>query len=255
MCSILGILDIKSDVAELRKLALQLSKKQRHRGPDWSGIYVNANTILAHERLAIVDIDNGAQPLYSHDKNLVLAVNGEIYNHEELEAALTKPYKFQTKSDCEIINALYAEKGVEFLNDLNGIFAFVLYDNNTQSYLIARDHIGIVPLYTGHDEHGNLYVASEMKALIDRVGMVAIANDDMLKRKIGAAVVAVRRAGGVFAFDALNHFFLISQMIVVGSTYWNVGIGRDIGEVKDDAEGLDIMKVLGENMAWLMKRI
>ena len=167
MCSILGILDIKSDVTELRKLALQLSKKQRHRGPDWSGIYVNDKVILAHERLAIVDIENGAQPLYSHDKNLILAVNGEIYNHEELEAALAKPYKFQTKSDCEIINALYAEKGIEFLNDLNGIFAFVLYDNQTQSYLIARDHIGIVPLYTGHDEHGNFYVASEMKALID----------------------------------------------------------------------------------------
>jgi asparagine synthase (glutamine-hydrolysing) len=167
MCSILGILDINSDVTELRKQALVMSKKQRHRGPDWSGIYANDKVILAHERLAIVDMDNGAQPLYSHDKNLVLAVNGEIYNHKELEAELTIPYKFQTKSDCEIINALYAEKGVDFLNDLNGIFAFVLYDNETQRFLIARDHIGIVPLYTGHDEHGNLYVASEMKALID----------------------------------------------------------------------------------------
>ena len=167
MCSILGILDLKTDVNELRKSALQMSKKQRHRGPDWSGIYVNDKVILAHERLAIVDIENGAQPLYSHDKNLVLAVNGEIYNHEELEANLKIPYKFQTKSDCEIINALYLEKGVEFLNDLNGIFAFVLYDNKNQNYLIARDHMGIVPLYTGHDEHGNFYVASEMKALID----------------------------------------------------------------------------------------
>jgi asparagine synthase (glutamine-hydrolysing) len=167
MCSILGILDIKSDVTELRKQALVMSKKQRHRGPDWSGIYVNDKVILAHERLAIVDIENGAQPLYSHDKNLILAVNGEIYNHEQLEANLTIPYKFQTKSDCEVINALYAEKGVEFLNDLNGIFAFVLYDNQTQRYLIARDHMGIVPLYTGHDEHGNFYVASEMKALIN----------------------------------------------------------------------------------------
>ncbi len=167
MCSILGILDIKSDVAELRKQALVISKKQRHRGPDWSGIYANDQVILAHERLAIVDMDNGAQPLYSHDKNLVLAVNGEIYNHEQLEAELNIDYKFQTKSDCEIINALYAGKGVDFLNDLNGIFAFVLYDNKTQNYLIARDHIGIVPLYTGHDEHGNFYVASEMKALIN----------------------------------------------------------------------------------------
>jgi len=167
MCSILGILDIKSDVTGLRKQALLMSKKQRHRGPDWSGIYSNDKVILAHERLAIVDMENGAQPLYSHDKNLVLAVNGEIYNHEELEAKLNIDYKFQTKSDCEIINALYEEKGNNFLNDLNGIFAFVLYDNKNNSYLIARDHIGIVPLYTGHDEHGNLYVASEMKALID----------------------------------------------------------------------------------------
>jgi len=167
MCSILGILDIKSDVTGLRKQALLMSKKQRHRGPDWSGIYSNDKVILAHERLAIVDMENGAQPLYSHDKNLVLAVNGEIYNHEELEAKLNIDYKFQTKSDCEIINALYEEKGNNFLNDLNGIFAFVLYDNKNNSYLIARDHIGIVPLYIGHDEHGNLYVASEMKALID----------------------------------------------------------------------------------------
>jgi len=167
MCSILSILDIKSDVTELRKQSLLMSKKQRHRGPDWSGIYANDRVILAHERLAIVDMENGAQPLYSQDKNLVLSVNGEIYNHEQLEAELNIDYKFQTKSDCEIINALYAEKGVDFLNDLNGIFAFVLYDNHTQSYLIARDHIGIVPLYTGHDEHGNFYVASEMKALID----------------------------------------------------------------------------------------
>lgn len=167
MCSILGILDIKSDVSELRKQALVMSKKQRHRGPDWSGIYTNEQAILAHERLAIVDMENGAQPLYSYDKKLVLAVNGEIYNHKQLEADLNIEYKFQTRSDCEIINALYAEKGVGFLNDLNGIFAFVLYDNNSQSYLIARDHIGIVPLYTGYDEHGNFYVSSEMKALMD----------------------------------------------------------------------------------------
>ena len=139
MCSILGILDIKTDVTELRKQALVMSKKQRHRGPDWSGIYSNNRVILAHERLAIVDMENGAQPLYSHDKNLVLAVNGEIYNHEALEVELTIPYKFQTKSDCEIINALYAEQGVEFLNELNGIFAFVLYDNKTQNYLITSE--------------------------------------------------------------------------------------------------------------------
>jgi asparagine synthase (glutamine-hydrolysing) len=142
-----------------------MSKIQRHRGPDWSGIFVNDKAILAHERLAIVDIENGAQPLYSKDRKLVLSINGEIYNHKELEKNLEKPYEFQTDSDCEVINALYREKGVDFLNDLNGIFAFVLYDNETESYLIARDHIGICPLYTGHDEHGNFFVASEMKAL------------------------------------------------------------------------------------------
>jgi len=167
MCSILGIFNIKSDHTELRKQALDMSRKLRHRGPDWSGIYVNDNAIITHERLAIVDIENGSQPLYSSDNKLVLSVNGEIYNHKELEADLEIEYKFLTKSDCEVILALYREKGVSFLNELNGIFAFILYDNETGHYFIARDHIGIVPLYTGHDEHGNFYVASEMKALTD----------------------------------------------------------------------------------------
>ena len=167
MCSILAILDIKSDVDALRKQALQMSKLQRHRGPDWSGMYANDKVIMAHERLSIVDIEHGSQPLYSNDGELVLAVNGEIYNHKELEDSLTINYSFQTKSDCEIINALYVEKGAEFLDELNGIFSFVLYDNKSNSYLIARDHIGIVPLYTGYDEHGNFYVASEMKAIIN----------------------------------------------------------------------------------------
>jgi asparagine synthase (glutamine-hydrolysing) len=167
MCSILAILDIKSDVNVLRKQALQMSKLQRHRGPDWSGMYSNDKAIMAHERLSIVDIEHGSQPLYSKDGELVLAVNGEIYNHKELEDTLTINYSFQTKSDCEVINALFREKGTEFLDELNGIFSFVLYDNKSNSYLIARDHIGIVPLYTGYDEHGNFYVASEMKALIN----------------------------------------------------------------------------------------
>ncbi len=165
MCSILGILDIKSDLQTLRAQALQLSKLQRHRGPDWSGIYSNEKVILVHERLAIVDVENGAQPIKSADGNLVLAVNGEIYNHKELEAALHIDYHFQTHSDCEIINALYREKGYGFIDELNGIFAFILYDHSKGEYLIARDHLGIVPLYTGHDEEGNFYVASEMKAL------------------------------------------------------------------------------------------
>ncbi len=167
MCSILGILNIKSGQPELRKQALQMSKTQRHRGPDWSGIYVNDKAIITHERLAIVDIENGSQPLYSKDGKLVLSVNGEIYNHKDLESELNIEYEFLTKSDCEIILALYREKGVNFLDDLNGIFAFILYDNDSGDYFIARDHMGIVPLYTGYDEHGNFYVASEMKALAD----------------------------------------------------------------------------------------
>lgn len=168
MCSILGILDVKTGTAALREQALEMSKTMRHRGPDWSGIYVNDQAILVHERLSIVDVENGAQPLMSADNRLALAVNGEIYNHQELEKKLNIHYDFQTKSDCEVINALYLEKGNEFLNDLNGIFAFVLYDNKDHSYLIARDHIGIIPLYYGHDEMGVMYVASEMKALINR---------------------------------------------------------------------------------------
>jgi len=166
MCSILGVLDVKTGTAALREQALEMSKTMRHRGPDWSGIYVNDEAILVHERLSIVDVENGAQPLMSADGRLALAVNGEIYNHVELEKQLQLPYDFQTKSDCEVINALYLEKGNDFLNELNGIFAFVLYDNKDHSYLIGRDHIGIVPLYYGYDEMGVLFVASEMKALI-----------------------------------------------------------------------------------------
>lgn len=167
MCSILGILDIQSDHAELREQALRMSKLQRHRGPDWSGIYDSPKAIMAHERLAIVDPESGEQPLYDKDKTIALAVNGEIYNHKELEKKLTIDYEFQTHSDCEVIIPLYKEKGPDFLDDLNGIFAFVLYDEKEDAYLIGRDHIGIVPLFTGHDEHGNFYIASEMKALVD----------------------------------------------------------------------------------------
>lgn len=167
MCSILGILDIQTDPQPLRELALRLSKRQRHRGPDWSGIHSGERAILAHERLAIVGVDTGAQPLYNRERTHVLAVNGEIYNHQRLERELKVPYELQTHSDCEVILALYAERGAGFLNDLNGIFAFVLYDEERDRYLIARDPIGVMPLFTGHDEHGNFYVASEMKALID----------------------------------------------------------------------------------------
>ncbi|EGR2796614.1 asparagine synthase B [Vibrio navarrensis] len=166
MCSVFGILDIKSDAAALRPIALEMSKKLRHRGPDWSGIYASERAILAHERLAIVGLNSGAQPLYSPDKKLILAVNGEIYNHKEIRARYEGKYEFQTDSDCEVILALYQDMGADLLEELNGIFAFVLYDEEKDQYLIGRDHIGIIPLYQGHDEHGNYYVASEMKALV-----------------------------------------------------------------------------------------
>ncbi|WBA09460.1 asparagine synthase B [Salinivibrio kushneri] len=165
MCSIFGALDIKTDSQQLREIALKMSKTMRHRGPDWSGIYSSEKAILVHERLAIVDLNSGAQPLYNHNQTQALAVNGEIYNHKELRAEFAADYPFQTESDCEIILALYQEKGPELLDYLNGIFAFILYDEEQDAYLIGRDHIGIIPLYHGHDEHGNYYVASEMKAL------------------------------------------------------------------------------------------
>ncbi|WP_345869314.1 asparagine synthase B [Shewanella algae] len=166
MCSIFAILDIQSDASALRSTALEMSKLMRHRGPDWSGIHTTARAILAHERLAIVDIEHGAQPLLSEDGQLVLAVNGEIYNHKELKAELGDKYSYQTNSDCEVILALYQEYGCDFLDKLNGIFAFVLYDKAKDCYLIGRDHMGIIPLYTGRDTSGNFYVASEMKALV-----------------------------------------------------------------------------------------
>ncbi|NWL16268.1 asparagine synthase B [Pseudoalteromonas sp. Scap03] len=165
MCSIFGVLDIKSDPSQLRAQAIEMSKLLRHRGPDWSGVYSSDKAILVHERLAIVGVSSGAQPLYNPEKTHILAVNGEIYNHKELAANLEVEFDFQTQSDCEIILALYKQKGPAFLDDLNGIFAFCLYDEEQDAYLIGRDHIGIIPLYTGHDEHGNFYVASELKAL------------------------------------------------------------------------------------------
>ena len=166
MCSIFGVLDIKTDAGERRKKALELSRLMRHRGPDWSGVYASDKAILAHERLSIVDVNAGAQPLYNQQKTHALAVNGEIYNHQALRAEYGDRYQFQTGSDCEVILALYQEKGPEFLDELQGMFAFALYDSEKDAYLIGRDHIGIIPLYMGHDEHGNFYVASEMKALV-----------------------------------------------------------------------------------------
>ncbi len=165
MCGIVGVFDLKKDSKDLRTQVLEMSKKVRHRGPDWSGIYSGEKAILAHERLAIVDPQSGGQPLYSKDKKLVLAVNGEIYNHQELRKELNGSYEFQTKSDCEVILALYRKKGPAFIEDLNGIFGFALYDVENDRYLIARDHIGVIPLYIGWDIFGNFYVASELKAL------------------------------------------------------------------------------------------
>ncbi len=179
MCSILGIFGFGrgasgsgAEFEELRRLALRLSRKQRHRGPDWSGVYAGEGAILAHERLAIVDIEHGAQPLYGSGRDHVLAVNGEIYNHRELERELERPFDFQTGSDCEVILALYAQRGVEFLNELNGIFAFALYDDERGRFFIARDPIGVMPLYTGRDDEGRFYVASELKALIGVCGEI-----------------------------------------------------------------------------------
>jgi len=165
MCGIVCALDLKQDSDFLRSQVLEMSKKVRHRGPDWSGIYCSKNALLAHERLAIVDPASGNQPIFSKDKSLVLAANGEIYNHRNLKDNLSIDYAFQTNSDCEIILALYKEKGVDFLDDLNGIFGFVLYDDNSDEYLIARDHMGIIPLYMGWDKFGTFYIASELKAL------------------------------------------------------------------------------------------
>ena len=173
MCSILGILDIRADAQGLRDQALELSRRQRHRGPDWSGVFACDRAILAHERLSIVDVLHGAQPLGDLEKGPVLAVNGEIYNHRELRARFPD-HAFATESDCEVILPLYLEKGTDFLNDLNGIFAFVLYDREADRYVVARDPMGVIPLYTGRDEHGNLYVASEMKALTPVCRSVAV---------------------------------------------------------------------------------
>ena len=156
---------MKQQSGELRDKALCMSQKIRHRGPDWSGIYCGGSTILAHERLSIVDPESGRQPLYSPDRKQVLAVNGEIYNHHEIRRRYAGQYDFQTESDCEVILALYRDKGIDFLEDLSGIFAFALYDEKRDSFLIARDPIGVIPLYIGYDSDGTVYVASELKAL------------------------------------------------------------------------------------------
>lgn len=164
MCGIVCLFDAKQKTESLRPQVLEMSKKIRHRGPDWSGIFQDEKTIMSHERLAIVDPTSGKQPLYSQDGKIVLAVNGEIYNHQELRKEFPE-YGFQTQSDCEVILALYQRDGKNFLEKLNGIFAFALYDSEKEVFLVGRDHMGICPLYHGWDKHGNYYAASELKAL------------------------------------------------------------------------------------------
>ncbi len=165
MCGIVCAFDVKEQVDVLRPQLLEMSKKIRHRGPDWSGIFANEKAVLAHERLAIVDPASGKQPLFSSDEKLVLAANGEIYNHAELRDQFKGKYAFKTASDCEVILALYQEKGVDFIDEINGIFGFAIYDTEKDEYFIARDHMGIIPLYIGWDKNGTFYVASELKAL------------------------------------------------------------------------------------------
>ena len=165
MCGIAGIFNIKIQSRELRNKALRMARKIRHRGPDWSGMYCGGSAILAHERLSIVDPQSGGQPLYSSDRKQVLAVNGEIYNHRDIRAQYAGRYEFRTGSDCEVILALYRDKGIHFLEELNGIFAFALYDEEKDEYLIARDPIGVIPLYIGKDAEGHVYFGSELKAL------------------------------------------------------------------------------------------
>ena len=165
MCGIVSIFNIRQQSPELRQKALKMSQKIRHRGPDWSGIYCGRTAILAHERLSIVDPESGRQPLFSTDRKQILAVNGEIYNHQDIRRQYQGKYDFQTGSDCEVILALYRDKGIHFLEELSGIFAFALYDEEQDAFLVARDQMGVIPLYIGFDSDGKVYVASELKAL------------------------------------------------------------------------------------------
>ena len=174
MCGIVGIFNLRQQTPEWRQKALRMSQKVRHRGPDWSGIYAGGSAILAHERLSIVDPESGRQPLFSPDRKQVLAVNGEIYNHQDIRKEFAGRYPYQTGSDCEVILSLYrqwrddgadASRLPQLIERLSGIFAFALYDADLDAFLIARDPIGVIPLYIGYDKEGHVYVASELKAL------------------------------------------------------------------------------------------
>ncbi|MCC8070218.1 MAG: asparagine synthase B [Bacteroidales bacterium] len=165
MCGIIAVFGSEENLAGMRPQVLKMSKTIRHRGPDWSGIHCSPRAILAHERLSIVDPESGGQPLKTADGKVILTVNGEIYNHRELRQRYAGKYTFLTGSDCEVILALYRDKGPDFLEELNGIFAFSLYDTERDFYMVARDHIGVIPLYMGTDRRGSKYFASELKAL------------------------------------------------------------------------------------------
>ncbi|MDY4880845.1 MAG: asparagine synthase B, partial [Muribaculaceae bacterium] len=165
MCGIVTLFNSKLDISGERSTVLKMAKRIRHRGPDWSGIYCSEHAILAHERLSIVDPESGGQPLKSEDGKIILAVNGEIYNHRDIRAGFAGKYNFATGSDCEVIIPLYLEKGLDFLDDLNGIYAFTLYDSEKNLLIAARDPIGVIPLYIGLDSNGGTYFASELKAL------------------------------------------------------------------------------------------
>lgn len=165
MCGIVTVFNANENISSMRATVLKMSKKIRHRGPDWSGIYCGEHAILAHERLSIVDPESGGQPLKTADGKVILAVNGEIYNHREIRAHYSDSYEFLTGSDCEVILALYRDKGIDFLDELNGIFAFTLYDTEKNLLIAGRDPIGVIPLYMGTDNFGNRYFASELKAL------------------------------------------------------------------------------------------
>ncbi len=165
MCGIIGVFGADCQGLEIRERALEMASKIRHRGPDSSGIFSDKKLAIASERLCIMDVEGGSQPLFDASNANAVVANGEIYNHLELKRKLCKPHQWKTKSDCEILLYLFDEFGASFLDMLNGIFAFIIFDAKNNDYLIARDHLGICPLYLGWDKKGRLHAASEMKAL------------------------------------------------------------------------------------------
>ncbi|CAN1224762.1 Asparagine synthetase [glutamine-hydrolyzing] 3 [Linum perenne] len=166
MCGILAVFGCIDNSQAKRSRIIELSRRLRHRGPDWSGLHCYEDCYLAHQRLAIVDPASGDQPLYNEDKSIVVTVNGEIYNHKELREKL-KSHQFRTGSDCEVIAHLYEEYGEDFVGMLDGMFSFVLHDTRNKTFIAARDAIGITPLYLGWGLDGSVWFASEMKALSD----------------------------------------------------------------------------------------